>query len=226
MRLQAGPQHLTGTIEVVHPNAAGSMLYRADALPVARLSEATMCYTERAEMLTVFRNHPFPRQRWVAESMGNRAYSPGLDAFDQCDLSYDSAILCNMVCLLLDEAVHLDEWMQAIYRAAETWLRRSLISTEWLERWRKIRIDALGVRYRKYRDLSGITGKIDERMELPESSSSEGPPWHIRCASRREKLHDLLQAHCIYDEELLDQIHEMMMKYKSNVEVETGPIEG
>ena len=46
----------------------------------------------------------------------------------------------------------MDDWMQAIYQAAVRWMRRIKLIEQWLENWRKIRIDALAVKYRRYRD--------------------------------------------------------------------------
>ena len=123
---------------------------------------ALKSFAERTDKLFVFLNYPFPRKRWLERSSGPRTFLLEADAFDKSELSYDPIILCNLVSLLPDEAAKLDDWMQAIYQAAESWLRRTMPSTERLEKCREIRIDVLAVQCRKYRDLHNLENQIDE----------------------------------------------------------------
>ena len=161
---------------------------------------ALKSFAERADKLFVFLNYPFPRKRWLERSSGPRTFLLEADSFDKSELSYDPIILCNLVCLLPDEAAKLDDWMQAIYQAAESWLRRTMPSTERLDKCREIRIDVLAVEHRKYRDEHNLKNEVDERMQLA--------PLHIiRCGLRREKVIKLLFQHGKdTNNELIDEI--------------------
>ena len=161
---------------------------------------ALKSYAERADKLFVFQNYPFPRKRWLERSSGSQTFLLEPDAFEKSELIYDPIILCNLVSLLPGEAAKLDDWMQAIYQAAEGWLRRTISSTERLEKCREIRIDVLAVQHRKYRDEHKLKNEVDERMELA--------PLHIiRCDLRREKVIKLLFQHGMdTNNELIDEI--------------------
>jgi hypothetical protein len=161
---------------------------------------ALKSYAERADKLFVFQNYPFPRKRWLERSSGSQTFLLEPDAFEKSELIYDPIILCNLVSLLPGEAAKLDDWMQAIYQAAEGWLRRTTSRTEQLEKCREIRIDVLAVEHRKYRDKHNLKNEVDERMQLA--------PLHIICCGlRREKVIKLLFQHGKdTNNELIDEI--------------------
>ena len=161
---------------------------------------ALKSFAERADKLFVFLNYPFPRKRWLERSSGSQTFLLEPDAFEKSELIYDPITLCNLVSLLPGEAAKLDDWMQAIYQAAEGWLRRTTSRTEQLEKCREIRIDVLAVEHRKYRDEHNLKNEVDERMQLA--------PLHIICCGlRREKVIKLLFQHGKdTNNELIDEI--------------------
>ena len=110
--LQANPEHLTGTIQIIHPNACGSSVFNISCREVQRLSYWEPRLQSQQQYLAILYNYPLPGSFFNGQEGGVprnhvwvRFATPGID----------HTIMSNLVSLLPTEIAAWPQWVRELH---------------------------------------------------------------------------------------------------------------
>ena len=122
--LHAGPRSLMGTIQIQHPNAAGTSVFHIHCEEYARVFEtAISLHSQRAYMAFLF-EFPLPssffaeKLIWRNDSLVARMFV--LQDFDVQGL--DHTCLCNLACMYREEVGRQPAWLYQVWVRLCTYL--------------------------------------------------------------------------------------------------------
>ena len=138
IELSATPNNLTGTIQVHHPNAAGTSVFHIHSTEFARVSENERSLQAQRNYLAFLHEFPIASSYFGGPIRDGSPYARTTTLADFDAQGHDYVVLCNLVCLFPEEIERQPDWVRRIHE--RLWSYLSVQHPDHFAAWRHYRM--------------------------------------------------------------------------------------